>query len=355
MSAAVRTAQPTCALVFAEETLIRRNGIPQKLAERGLLIKKQVAANSRAFEFSTVDLVIVIADGVTSGQSSVIRAAAKYANVDVLFLPHQASRWGEALHGYASAPPQSTLSLVKLDAENDKDAGELYAMVEKERDEAKAQVQKLTGELGNVRADRERLIAERDAANGAVVRLEVQLGEAQLGLGEARTEREAATALRERLVALEADLNASWQQNERLVRERDAALEAADRQEGRSESLADLEGQLAAMKVERDSYMNKFRMASAREAQASTRAKVAEEAQREAPKVVTDRMRALQAEVERVTSERDRLVEAVRTAPKPAPARRADLDEVAGALRALSKAKLLTAEDAFDKLLEAIR
>ncbi len=110
MSAAVRTAQPTCALVFAEETLIRRNGIPQKLAERGLLIKKQVAANSRAFEFSTVDLVIVIADGVTSGQSSVIRAAAKYANVDVLFLPHQASRWGEALHGYASAPCTSDSS-----------------------------------------------------------------------------------------------------------------------------------------------------------------------------------------------------------------------------------------------------
>jgi chemotaxis protein MotB len=203
---------------------------------------------------------------------------------------------GGALSLPASADAPATI------ASTDAEAAELYALLEAERDAAKAEVQRLTGELGNLRADRERLTKERDAAVGRANRLQVEAEQARLGESESR----------ERIRVLESELAAARQQNERLIKERDAAREAlARRPDGDEyESLCE---ELAEERKERQ------RLAEALETKQTH---------------ITELQAAL-ADSSRVDRE--------------------DFEVIATSLRTLVATKVMSAEEAFEKLVEAVK
>lgn len=78
MMAAVQTPRTlTCALVYADETYVRRNNITQKLARLGLRVEKLVEARkATAASFARVAVVVVLVDFVMKGDLDRVLAQA---------------------------------------------------------------------------------------------------------------------------------------------------------------------------------------------------------------------------------------------------------------------------------------
>jgi hypothetical protein len=315
----VQLSRAICALVFADDVSRKLNGIRAKLTERGFFIKKEINSESKNFDFSMVDLVIAVANNLRQGPTDRIRAAAAAQGKQLLFLSRQSSRFGwdrleefgrEAFEGppvysrsfgtpespsprtngvpssVVSVPLNTTAGLASLplamssrgedgtrkllgalEMETkayDTATTELFSILERERNDARKQAQKLAGELGNVRLEIGRLTRERDEFATEVKKAKaresaagVKTEAATLGEKEAR---EQGRAWAERLKRLESDLKAAQDQNARLVKERNEDRKLLEEALTETPTTGPTLEEHQKLKAERDDYMNKFRM-----------------------------------------------------------------------------------------------
>lgn len=366
MMAVSPSARPTLALVYQDETLMRRNNIRQKLTGRGFVIKKEYVSDSKRFDFSTVDLVVAISDNIARSSATAISSAAERDGVEVFFLPHQVGKPGwERLNARAplAVVPESEPA---VGSDLDADTAQLFTIIEQERDQARAHGQKLAGELGNARADRERLTKEAAELKGKVLKLETELEAARLDTGETQEQR---NAWGDRLRTLEAERDAAIAQNRKLVKELEAARERLERTDDAEITADALRTQLEAAKQERKEYCDRYKMAAAREGKALEKIKQLEA--RGEPKVIKDLRTELTSTTQALTeahaaiamlkkkaTEAERRASAAERAEVYRPGGKGsgkDVSQVAEALRGVVKLGVMSADEAFDKLVEAAK
>lgn len=364
----------TIAFVYHDEQLVRRNQLRRKLESYGFTIKKEYESSSRDFHFSSVDLVVAIREG-TGGARNALDAAAERDGKDLVYINHNTSRGGwDRLATYAPAPP--ALALVPPPPESivqtrDEETTELFALLEQERDNARAEVQRLNGDLGNVRADRERLTNELAEAKRKLGKAEIDLEAAKLTAGEARDQR----GLVNQIATLTEERDAARVQNHRHTHDLKALREKVERLEGAEERANELSVDLELAQAQSKDFENKYRASAASEVMATKsaaelRAKLEGRGESTALRAALEQASVVRAELDatkanlaeaqaeaREYSERvDALIEqldALSAAPTAPPPAGDDFAETARAFQLLVRRRMMTADEALAKLAEA--